>query len=262
MVNNLFQISRSRIGGLRRIELYGNPGTTEGRSRGGRRTIRIFHNNPDLAKKSGFIIRKKIKYPRESPGLAEFIGIVLGDGGVSGNHQITVSFNYKTDYGYAKYVCRIAKQLFLIGYHVHKRRNSNGADVVFNSSELVDFLISKGIKTGNKVKNQVGVPLWIRKNILYEKACLRGLIDTDGSLYSHKYYVGEKPYQYLKLGFSNRSKPLIKFVSATLKKLGHKVYLREDSLSVSSKSDLQNYFTKVGSSNPKHIGRFNRFFNK
>lgn len=254
------QINKARLGGLRRIQLYGNPGTCEGRSRGGKKTISIFHNNPGLAKKAGFVLRKEIKYPAECSELAEFIGIMLGDGGLSGNHQITISFNNKTDHEYAEYICKVIRQLFLIDFHIHKRRKSNGADIVLNSSNLVDFLISRGLKAGNKVKNQVGVPGWISKNPLYGIACIRGLIDTDGGLYYHKYNVKGKTYTYLKLGFTNRSRPLLKFVFTALKKLGYKISLSGSNLSIASESGVKRYFTEIGSSNPKHVNKFRDFF--
>ncbi len=254
------QISKARLGGLRRIQLYGNPGTSEGRSKGGKKTIAMFHDNLDFAKKTGFVIRKEIKHPEESLELAEFVGVMLGDGGLSGSHQITISFNDKTDRGYAKYICKIIRQLFLLDYHIHKRRKSNGADIVLNSSNLVDFLVLHGLKTGNKVKNQVEVPRWITNNPLYEKACLRGLIDTDGSLYCHKYNSKGKTYAYLKLGFCNRSKPLLKFAFRVFKRLGYKVSLNGDNLSVSSGLEVKRYFTEIGSSNPKHINKFRNFY--
>ncbi|MDD4894733.1 MAG: LAGLIDADG family homing endonuclease [Candidatus Omnitrophica bacterium] len=254
------QNNKSRLGGLRRIELYGNPGTPEGRNEGGKKTIAMFHNNPSLAKRMGFILRKEIEYPKESSELAEFIGIMLGDGGLSGNHQITISFNNKTDYEYAAYICKTIKRLFSVNCHIHKRRKSNGADIVLNSSNLVDFLISRGLKAGNKVENQVGVPRWVRKHPLYETACMRGLIDTDGGLYYHKYSVKGKVYTYLKLGFGNRSKPLLQFVFKVLKRLGYKVSLGGDNLSISSGLEVKRYFAEIGSSNPKHINKFRDFF--
>ena len=76
------KISKSRLGGLRRVELYGNPGTPEGRSTGGKRTIQLFRSNPELARSLGFAVRKEIRCPARSSELAEFVGILLGDGGV------------------------------------------------------------------------------------------------------------------------------------------------------------------------------------
>jgi len=109
MINAVREISKSRLGGLRRIALYGNPGTVEGRSKGGRRTISLFHNDPVFAKKSGFIIRKEIRYPKRSVRLAELIGIMLGDGGLPGKHQLTISFNNKTDKRYSVYLKSLFK---------------------------------------------------------------------------------------------------------------------------------------------------------
>ena len=159
MVDSKTRIANARLGGLRRIELYGNPGTPEGRSKGGKKSIGLFHKNPILAKRLGFIIRKDIRYPVKSTELAEFIGIMLGDGGLPGNHQITISFNNKTDREFAIYIDGIIKRLFSVNYYIHKRKDSNGADIVVSSSNLVDFLQKQGLVKGNKVKNQIGIPV-------------------------------------------------------------------------------------------------------
>lgn len=203
------QINKARLGGLRRVELYGNPGTPEGRSKGGKETIRLFHRDKNLARKYGFIIRKEIKYPLRCVELAELIGIILGDGGIPGNHQLIISFNNKTDRAYSLFLGNILRKLFSINHHIHPRKDSNGADIVVNSSNLIDFLLKQGLIAGNKVKNQVDIPDWIKNKPEYQKACLRGLIDTDGSFYCHSYKSNGKNYKYIKLCFANRSKPLL-----------------------------------------------------
>jgi hypothetical protein len=73
---------RARLGGLRRCELYGNPGTAEGRSKGGRRGCEFFRLHPEIARLRGFVTRKETKNPPRSGELANFIGIMLGDGGI------------------------------------------------------------------------------------------------------------------------------------------------------------------------------------
>ncbi len=97
----------SKLGGKRRIELYGPPGTLESRKRGGLSTKKKILSDPSFLeriRKLGFVTRKEIKRPEKSFKLTEFIGIMLGDGGVSSNHQITVSFNGKKDQDYAFYI--------------------------------------------------------------------------------------------------------------------------------------------------------------
>lgn len=255
-MKNKAWIDKSRLGGLRRIELYGNPGTTEGRSRGGKKTAFLFSQNPELAKKSGFVIRKKIKYPQKCMKLAEFIGIMLGDGGFPGTHQITVSFNNETDREYAQYIMKMLKKLFSINSYIHKRKGSKGADVVINSSNLRDFLLKLGLRPGNKVRNQIEVPEWIIGKRQYRIACLRGLMDTDGSFYLHKY----NSYSYPKLDFSSCSKPLLEFVFSTLNELNCKARISRKNVYVDSLPAVKRYFKEAGTSNSKYLKKFQSYF--
>ena len=260
MPKSITLTARMRLGGLRRVKLYGNPGTPEGRSKGGKKTIRLFRLNPTLAKAIGFVTRKEINYPGRSPELAELVGIILGDGGLPGNHQLTVSFNYLTDRDYSRYICSLFKKLFSIECSIHKRKNSNGADVVVNSSNLVDFLVKQGLVTGNKTRNQVDIPSWIKGKVEYQIACLRGLIDTDGGLYTHKYRSNGKYYRYAKLCFTNHSGPLLNSVLTILTGLNFKAYLDDHHVSIYAAAEVKRYFRKIGSHNSKHLTKFDEHF--
>lgn len=83
-------------------------------------------------------------------------------------------------------------------------------------------MISKGLKPGNKIKNQVSVPDWIKRDLKWiennqeewEKIflplvihCLRGLMDTDGSIYVNHHK--KKNYTSIAIQFTNGSKPLV-----------------------------------------------------
>lgn len=59
------------------------------------------------------------------------------------------------------------------------------------------------MKTGNKVKNQVSVPTWIKSNEEFCPFCLKGLIDTDGSIH----LTSDK--KRMVINFKNNSKPLV-----------------------------------------------------
>ncbi len=141
MAGTVAQINKSRLGGLRRVQLHVNPGTLEGRAKAGKRTTSLFRDNPNLARKFGFIIRKEIKNPGRCVELAELIGVILGDGGLPGNHQLMISFNSKTDKEYSVFLGNILKKLFSIDCHIRPRKNCNGADIVVSSSNLIDFLL-------------------------------------------------------------------------------------------------------------------------
>lgn len=259
MVSGFSYAQRGRLGALRRYELHGNPGTPEGRSKGGQRTCEFFRSHPDLARQEGFVTLKKIKNPPRSVELAKFIGIMLGDGGIRSKYQFTISFNYKTDREFAEYVTRLIKRLFAVGHIISKRRNSLGADIVVSSASVIDFLLRQGIRAGNKVKNQVDIPTWIKKDIGLQKACFRGLVDTDGSLYCHRYKVNNKWYKYLKLDFTSCSKPLLRSAYTILSNLGIRSSLKGVHITVSAKTEVDRYLATVGSSNTKFLNRWKKF---
>jgi len=56
----------AKLRALMRNKLYGNPGTSEGRRKGGLTTIGKFVRNPELAKKLGLRIIKEIKRPKRN----------------------------------------------------------------------------------------------------------------------------------------------------------------------------------------------------
>ncbi|MFA4888764.1 MAG: LAGLIDADG family homing endonuclease [Candidatus Omnitrophota bacterium] len=259
MALELSYAQRGRLGALRRYELYGNPGTLDGRSKGGRRTCEFFRLNPGIAQRKDFVVLKKIKSPPRSVELAKFIGIMLGDGSIRSKYQLTISFNYKTDWEFAEYVARLIKRLFAVGHIISKRKDSLGADIVISSASVIDFLLKQGLKAGNKVENQVDIPAWIKRDMEFQKACLRGLVDTDGSLYCHRYKVNNKWYEYLKLDFTSCSKPLLKSAYAIFSNLGIRASLKGVHITVSAKADVNRYLATVGSSSIKFIDRWKRF---
>src|SRR3990167_5297142 len=81
----------------------GSPGTPEGRRKGGQISSARFRANPALAKALGFKLRTVIKLPERSALLAEFIGIMLGDGCLSSRFQVGISYNAMTDRAYGTY---------------------------------------------------------------------------------------------------------------------------------------------------------------
>jgi len=156
----------------------------------------------------------------------------------------------------AEYICDLVKGLFLLDCYICKRKNNKGADIVVSSSNLIDYLLKQGIVPGNKVKNQVCVPGWIKQNLGYRVACLRGLMDTDGGVYIHQYKIAGKSYKYLKLCFTNCSQPLLDFAHETLKSLNIKAYKTGYHVSIFSAIGVKEYFQTVGSHNSKHFDRF------
>lgn len=247
----------ARLGAMRRYELYGNPGTPEGRRKGGMASRKRFLSDPIFAEKMRFKLRKKMQYPSESLFLAEFAGLLLGDGGIRGDHQVTVSFNTKTDKEYANYIQALIGKLFGFSSSIYPRKRTNGADIVISSVNLVEFLADKNIlKRGNKIANRINIPNWILKNRDYRISCLRGLMDTDGGIYYHRYKIKDKWYKYPRLSFSNISTPLLDFVKNTLECLNFAPKLGENKVTLYRLPEIKKYFKEVRTHNPKHLRRY------
>jgi len=70
---------------------------------------------------------------------------------------------------------------------VHNKKLSC-IDISCYSNQL-EPLLGWRAKGGSKFQQQVSVPAWIKRSKKYAKACLRGLLETDGSLYNDRGYL-------------------------------------------------------------------------
>ncbi|NIA02387.1 MAG: hypothetical protein GWP15_03310, partial [Nitrospirae bacterium] len=103
--------------------------------------------------------RKIIRQPSQGNDLAEFCGIMLGDGCLL-KDRIYIYFNAKLDKQYLAYTSNLVKKLFGIA-PIQKKHGSNCDKIAIHSIELVGFCQKIGLNVGNKTKNQVGIPEWI-----------------------------------------------------------------------------------------------------
>lgn len=199
-----------------------------------------------------------IHKPQHSRALAEFCGIMLGDGGLT-KAQVRISLHREDDREYVLYVSELVFRLFGIVPSVLLNKDDAACDVCVSRVELVRYLQSHAqLLIGNKVAQQVDVPLWIKEKPSFRIACLRGLLDTDGCVFTHKYHVNGKQYTYKKISFTSKSKPLLVFFYETLVQLGMRPrYTKNRSgVRLESKKDTKRYFELVGSHNDKHLMRF------
>jgi len=249
--------------------------TTKGASKGGLAVLKkykIIGGDPQVRmkrweewwekegkfKKHPILDRFPIKKPPFSAKLAEFVGILLGDGGIS-QRQVSITLNRETDKGYIQFVKKMIKDLFGVSPGLYSHLKSKADAIVISRTELVEYLTQKlGLKIGNKVKQKIDIPKWIMRKKEYQIACLRGLVDTDGTTIIHRYKSKGRSYVYKKLGFTSRSFPLLKSVNCILTELKIKNRIAKDqyNIRVEAVPDVKKYFDLVGSSNPKHLKRY------
>ena len=110
---------------------------------------------------------------------------------------------------------------------------------------------------GNKIKQNIDIPRWVKRSRTFSIACLRGLVDTDGCVFVHKYKVNGKTYGYKKLVFTSYSKPLLCSVSKVLKNIGLTPRLSGmRDIRIDSVENVKRYFDLVGTHNHKLLKKY------
>ncbi len=193
--------------------------------------------------------------PKPSEDLAEFFGIMMGDGGAT-RWQISITLHHIDDLEYSLYVISLIKKLFdVVPSIIHVPRGSvNRIEV--SRTGLVTHIHSLGIVIGNKVKQEFDIPKWIKINSKYCVACVRGLVDTDGCVFKNKYKINSKWYSYTKIDFISASTPLRESVVYILRDLGMNPSISGRHVRLNSRKDVENYFKIVGSHNQKHLKKY------
>jgi hypothetical protein len=180
--------------------------------------------------------------------LAEFFGIMIGDGHLSKN-QVMVTLGSKEG-SYVEYVSELMSDIFKMKVNV-STREAGYKDVYISSVDLSRWLIEEGL-VFNKVKSQVGVPKWVLQKDEFMISFLRGFFDTDGSVYKLRYGI--------QVSYTNRSLPLLEATRYMLRKLGYspskesifKVYLTR-------RPDLEKFFSEIRPAHKLRVGRYEKF---
>ena len=252
------EVTRKRLAGIQggkaRMKKHGNFGTIEDKRRGG---INSFLSQKDSSKT--IFTRSVIRKPTENNKLAEFIGICMGDGSIT-EYQLSISLNTLDDSDFIEYVAKLGELLFGLKATVNMRKSKRCTTVVFNGVNLVDFLISKGLPKGDKIRAGLDIPQWIRCERELSKTCIRGLFDTDGSIFLETHRINGKTYSYPRMMLVSASEPLRESVCDILNTLEIRAIIRMNrSVSIERFTDIEKYFRIIGSSNQKHLDRFAKF---
>ncbi|MBI2044864.1 hypothetical protein HYT23_02300 [Candidatus Pacearchaeota archaeon] len=212
---------------------------------------------------------KEIKIPRDSEELAEFYGIMLGDGNSyktsfyksrnnkRGVYVIKIVGDSRHDKEYlTNYVKPLIEKLFNIQVRVGRFKPKKGFQdppnamfIESHSVKLINFLEEKGFPPGNKIKNKLRIPVWIKDHNKFLIACLRGLYDTDGSVYK---LTNQNSHQFC---FTNYNQDLLNDVRNGLLSLGINCsrISKGKEIYITKKDELRKFLKLIGFSNDKHL---------
>lgn len=197
--------------------------------------------------------RKQVVIPQPSNDLAEFIGIMLGDGGIHTPWQATITVNWLADKDYADYIANLCYSLFHIRPSIYKRKTRNAAVIRLSSTAVVEYLIKLGLHRGNKLRQGLVIPEWIMRRRSYRLACIRGLVDTDGCIFVHKHKIKGREYRNIGLTFTSYSPRLIEQVAeilAEVKIIPH-ITERQRDIYLYRADAVSRYLRLIGTSNPR-----------
>lgn len=207
---------------------------------------------------------KDIKIPEKNEELAELWGILLGDGNIQkktgykiGTYNIKVTGHSILDRDYLlKFVKPLIEKLFDVKIRVYASKVSKALNVVADSRRIVNFFEENGFKAGDKIKNQVGIPIWIKENPKFLAVCLRGLYDTDGCFYR---LTNQNSYQ---VHFKNHDMTLLNDVHESLINLGIKPskIICNQSIVVTKKEEIAKFYKLIGFHNSKHLNKIKSYF--
>ncbi|MFH1365606.1 MAG: LAGLIDADG family homing endonuclease [archaeon] len=210
----------------------------------------------ETGKHYGYANMKKIKNPKLDENLAEIVGVYLGDGTLN-KYKIRISGDYRYDLPYYEYLSKSFFKLFNITPKISREKNRNTALLTIYSKNLCGYLNKTFyLKYGDKIKNKSIIPKKILKNKKLAIACLRGLIDTDGSISRR----GRNGSQFC-IHFSSHNKILLEQVYDLGKRLKIFTYKDKYGAGTNKWENILRYFSLVGSSNLRHIVRFKERLN-
>jgi hypothetical protein len=121
---------------------------------------------------------------------AYVIGLAIGDGNLSNPNGRAVRLRITCDTKYPALIGRIffsLTQLFPGNKVSLVRSSGNFVNVSVYSNQLESLLGWKALG-GSKHRQCVEVPEWVRAETHLSTSCLRGLIETDGAVYSDRGY--------------------------------------------------------------------------
>lgn len=202
---------------------------------------------------------KNIKIPEKNEELAEFWGIMLGDGNIQkvknykiGTYNINITGHSILDKDYLlDFVRPLVEKMFLVNGRFYYAKNAKALHLCFDGRKIVEFFEKGGYKSGDKIKNQSTIPDWIKENPQFLAACLRGLHDTDGTFYK---LTNQDSYQ---IGFTNHDRTLLRDANNGLRSLGIDVSRIIDNRKyvITKKSEIAKFYKLIGFHNSKHLAK-------
>ena len=192
--------------------------------------------------------------------MAELIGVTLGDGNIYNRKSRYVEYTgdpIKDAYYFRCVLLQLVREV--TGKNPRLFVRDRGLRFRIFSKSFVEWLEGMGIPSG-KAKGMAKAPELIASDLKLMKRCVRGVHDTDGSVYFDMRQVYANPYPRIELHMKNID--LVSQVSAFFSDIGivHCYVKTKNSIETAGMEALAEFLKKVGFSNIHHIDRIRQHY--
>ncbi len=265
---------------IRKLEIIDSQTNNWGKIKGGKRTYQVLikkYGLEEIKRRQEKGIKNsllKIKFRNEfnidthSPEFLEFYGSLLGDGWLS-----CLTYKYKTkltlwwvgisghailDKDYLMNIKQYIEETFKRKVTTKYKKNSKAMEIIFSHKQLILFMNKRlDFPIGKKVN------LKIYSNIANDwdkiKYVIRGIFDTDGSLYFDK-TPSKKPYPIISIHM--KAPYLLNQINKHLLSRDFKVRFRKNELILKGTKQLTKWMQEIGSNNSRHFLKYRQFIEK
>lgn len=184
--------------------------------------------------------KRKVSYPslKKTVELAELVGIILGDGSLGKlprTEALYVSCNSK-DMEYVARIADLIEQVLQKKPKIYRSKTDNFVRIRIYQNDLSKRL---QIPPGNKIKNNVSVPVWIKNKREFVISCLKGLFETDGCFNNDRKY-----YTYV-IEFKNYCHQLLEDVFEMVEGLGYNPQKGKNYVRLARQSEVKSFMALI-----------------
>ena len=198
--------------------------------------------------------------------LAEFVGILLGDGSLciknvnsKCHNRLKITLDSNSDKEYINYVSNLIEILFKIKPHIKKRKNENAVDIFVFNKEIITFLTNEvGLQLSPKWDRAIVPTSFLKDNL--DLLVVRGYFDTDGALVTANNNGTTYPRLEMKVCPSPMQSQFIAILKKYKFKFGaYQIGKCKVRIQLNGKGQLESWIKLVGFSNQKNSNKVERF---
>jgi hypothetical protein len=193
--------------------------------------------------------------------LCELVGAVIGNGNLwtdGSRYRVELTGDPKLDVEYFRYLSAIANSLFKKKPYPMRIRQ-RGLRWRLQSKDAFSLLLELGVPSGKGKSHKVAIPECVlQKGWSFAKLTVRGIMDTDGTLFFSKKTYAETIYPTIEL--RTCSPKLAHQLDRLLSQHDFRVRTRGNEnvgfhVALYGIGMLRKWITEIGFSNPKHVNK-------